>query len=98
MHLFDAAKPASVLWPPQPEHEFFPLPFESFHVLFAENALERGEARGVVIRPGNELVVERRQQSLFLEIIAEIAGLRVMLTIAVTSVKLARIHGSELLK
>src|SRR6266478_1463925 len=98
MHLFGAAKPGSVSWPSQPEHEFFPLPFECFHVLFPENALERGEARGVVIRSGNELVVKLRQQSLFLEVIAEIPSLRVMLAITVAAVELARTHRCELLK
>src|SRR6185503_12288917 len=64
---------------PQFQYEPLPLLLERFHVVFAENALQRIVSGRIAFHVGGKLVVKLHEQSSFLEIVAEIAGLAVIL-------------------
>src|SRR6266545_4093624 len=83
----------------QVQDESFPLFPNRGHVVFAQHALQEIVSRRVIFGVGDELAVELHEQSLFLQIIAEIPGLGVILAVTgalIAAIKLPVGHRSEL--
>src|SRR5438874_7095477 len=67
-----------LLWEMELQHEFVPSRLEFVHICFAEHGLEAFISSRIFLTPRRELAIKLHEQSLLLQVIAEIPRLRII--------------------